>query len=644
MFDEDGRKVLTRPYYHVHADAVEIASVAGKNVEDLFDGGYDVPIKPSDIITKGPWVDVRAYGAVGDGTTDDTTAVQNAINSITDVEQSLLISDGEFLVTGALTLQTGLKIKGTGTLKFSVGATAYIFDCTNLSNIIIDGIKITVTADAAVDANQGLFLLNTSNGITIKNCDIVSTNRTVLRITGLGATASTDIYIRDNKIKATGANVFTVYTSQRTDTLTITTAGNKNIVFKGNLFYDGANCLLLDGDMISVDGNTFDAFTVPIACLKLRDSIFSNNKLFGFVGNAIVLGNGTDDMIQNVTVSDNIIDGTGTSTLHGINVYKQGGAATNRGLSKWITITGNTIRDCAESGIFAYANGYLTIGNNVVADCGIGIQVNSGEITDPGTNIITGNLLTGNAVGLGLGASGITSGVPFIIAKNNIIRDSTGNGAYLARLSSALFNDNIIDGSGGDGLYINVCAEVIAKGNRVTGTTGASFRFGTIGASDACVIEDNDFEDFTFTTTRPFVFRNNKGVAENAQLLAKRAFYAQDTNQDVVLNVPLPTTSNWRSGQILVHVAASRETSSDLANAHQSCIAVINLLRYLTTITIRLVTYLYQNDTLPRATITIAAGADNNSIDITANSNYASTSLITITATPLTSPLFTTVM
>jgi hypothetical protein len=27
------------------------------------------------IITKGPWVDVRAFGAVGDGVTDDTAAV-----------------------------------------------------------------------------------------------------------------------------------------------------------------------------------------------------------------------------------------------------------------------------------------------------------------------------------------------------------------------------------------------------------------------------------------------------------------------------------------------------------------------------------------------------------------------------------------
>lgn len=40
---------------------VELSDSPSRTLQDLFDGGYDVTIKPQDIVTKGPWVDIRAY-------------------------------------------------------------------------------------------------------------------------------------------------------------------------------------------------------------------------------------------------------------------------------------------------------------------------------------------------------------------------------------------------------------------------------------------------------------------------------------------------------------------------------------------------------------------------------------------------------
>ena len=56
---------------------IYIDSVPDKAIEDAYDGGYDVTIKPEDIVTKGPWVDVGAYpsfaSAISELTTDGNT-------------------------------------------------------------------------------------------------------------------------------------------------------------------------------------------------------------------------------------------------------------------------------------------------------------------------------------------------------------------------------------------------------------------------------------------------------------------------------------------------------------------------------------------------------------------------------------------
>lgn len=49
-------------------------------IEHNNDGSHKAANIYTDLITKRPWVDVRAFGATGDGITDDTDALQDAIN------------------------------------------------------------------------------------------------------------------------------------------------------------------------------------------------------------------------------------------------------------------------------------------------------------------------------------------------------------------------------------------------------------------------------------------------------------------------------------------------------------------------------------------------------------------------------------
>jgi hypothetical protein len=60
-----------------------------------------------------PWADVRAYGARGDGTTDDRAAIQAAIDA-TPPGGTVLIPTGTYLLGGALSLPHGISLVGMG--------------------------------------------------------------------------------------------------------------------------------------------------------------------------------------------------------------------------------------------------------------------------------------------------------------------------------------------------------------------------------------------------------------------------------------------------------------------------------------------------------------------------------------------------
>jgi len=76
-------------------------------------------------------INVRDYGAVGDGVADDTTAIQNAINDL-ELGAVLVIPYGTYLISSMLTTSTGFAaVKGKGKLQAKTGYTdPYMLDMT----------------------------------------------------------------------------------------------------------------------------------------------------------------------------------------------------------------------------------------------------------------------------------------------------------------------------------------------------------------------------------------------------------------------------------------------------------------------------------------------------------------------------------
>lgn len=109
----------------------------------------------------------RKFGAKGDGTTDDTTAIQNALNSITSGGTVRIpYSSSNYIVTAALTLPTGVRIESDGaTLQMNTVSIA-LFTASNVNNIMVRGLKMK-----GMGSGTGQQALNLSNCNDVKVYD-----------------------------------------------------------------------------------------------------------------------------------------------------------------------------------------------------------------------------------------------------------------------------------------------------------------------------------------------------------------------------------------------------------------------------------------------------------------------------------------
>jgi len=155
---------------------------------------YTQTFKTLNLITKGPWVDVKAHGAIGDGSTDDTAAIQAAIDSYgqetgaTATGGVVYFPPGTYKVTSQLDMYSGVHIVGSGMQSTKVDGNTltsgnYVFK--NVNNARYFSYRdITVAGSLTTTAKGGIFIGNDSGDagytsyVSMQNVEIIGFSTT----------------------------------------------------------------------------------------------------------------------------------------------------------------------------------------------------------------------------------------------------------------------------------------------------------------------------------------------------------------------------------------------------------------------------------------------------------------------------------
>lgn len=419
------------------------------------------------------------YGAVGDGVTDDTAAVQDAISA--SYGKTLFFPAGTYLC-GDLSIVGNLEFMGApgATLKYKANGTTALVYVTGTSTFF----KSTGLTYDANGANQ--------NGST-----------TTVRFGAIGtSTAPATLILRDNKfINGDGQDV---WITSDTNVATL-----ENIFIENNTFLGGKEgtytlsttfILSSSGVNLQINNNYIDFCAIPSTGGKVGIDFFVS----GYTAWPGSQGSISGNTIVNCGRSS---ANPSAGVLGAIDGYY---GAHN------MSIVGNTIVTPWGRGIQVKSNAYnLTVtGNNVIglSDLTGGTHADSQIVVNRSTNTqvygawnITGNTCVDSGwdgISVSCYNSDLSAAASPVAISNNVIKNAVrrGIGLYYAKL--ATIQDNIIDGGcSSAGIYISSTptgGTLAIRGNTSSGASGYDL-LTAFNGSEVIDVSDNNF-----LSTTPF--------------------------------------------------------------------------------------------------------------------------------------------
>lgn len=370
---------------------------------------------------------VKDYGAVGNGSTDDTVAIQAALNAVPITGGVVYFPPSAgtsfYRFTAALVIKSyttifgyGAKLKNIGTGVFA-GLTAVGTEALYKTSISIYGVEVDLNGTALLDVNAIGILGTFCNEFRVEDCIVRNAWGQGIALGGGGARCW---FNRNTIFGSWGDNIH---------------IGDPNF---GNIIKDwwitnnacyGANDGGIAGGIASatrgvIADNIIDGAGGPGIDLSGANNVtVSGNRVYNYLQHGIRLNTYGGDNF-NVEVSGNTV-GQSANGFSCITLF-QPNIATSTGV---ISIHDNFLTQVSAAAftgcIYVSGANNVVIKNNELAGATTGIILDGVVTTSPNTNVfISGNRFKGNTVAVGTGAAS-DNGAWIVDASNQFIGVTT---------------------------------------------------------------------------------------------------------------------------------------------------------------------------------------------------------------------------
>lgn len=487
-------------------------------------------------------VDVTNYGATGNGTTDDTTAI-HAARTAAGIGGKVYFPAGTYLVDGltasvadqtwqlaagaTVEMKTGaseiLKVTGAGVI-----ITGGTFDGSNgtahdgsQQGLLIEADNVTIDGATVIDSPLYGIRANNHDGFTVTGCTVVNSYGEGIFFQNSLSASHSDIVIKDNYIdnssggdRSSGIYVRGDTATKRVQRVVI----SRNTVVAPYSQAPGVTgaVIVWNGTDFVVSDNILIGTNLSVTCPNAVMATISNNTIRGFDAYAIELPAGGGGVVENVSIVGNLIDPDGTTATTGI--------TTNSSNINNVSIIGNTIRNFSVGcQLISFLSNSIvnkvTINGNVLTsnpasggfdgvyfNCVVTGLAMSGNSIDgssrPGSNgvqflksvtgaSITGNNFTNLAYGVTLAASGGSDTLDHI----SIVGNTQVNCATLLR--------NVTSGGATVGSQVFLGARLDSQSNLpVNNVIPGKASTATAAGTTTLTVASSQVQVFTGTTTQ----------------------------------------------------------------------------------------------------------------------------------------------